>query len=216
MLITKNLTLIKKGRQILSDVSIELPLGSITLLLGKSGAGKSTLLRCLAGLERGYEGKIFCQQEDLLQLSAAKRAEKLSYIMQSYALFSHLCVLDNCAQPLQVVYNIEPKLARTRALDMLRAFGMDSFAAVYPKTLSGGQKQRVAIARAMVLGSSMLLLDEPTSALDRENSRLLAELVLDLQSRGKGIVIATHDEAFAQMVAGRAYSVESGVVTQTR
>lgn len=207
MLVTNNLAL-KKGKNILlNNLSIELPTGQITLLLGKSGAGKSSLLRCLAGLEPSYEGSIFYDQN---LLCANTRTGIVSYIMQSYALFSNMTVLDNCAKTLQVVYNEPMSRARKTALDVLDMFGMAPYAAAYPKTLSGGQKQRVAIARSLVTKPKILLLDEPTSALDPANTENLARILVDLRNQGTGIVVATHDEAFAAKIQERSYYLEAG------
>ena len=214
MLSTENLTLRKNERVLLDDVSIKLPRAQISLLLGKSGAGKSSLLRCLAGLEPTYEGGIFFDQRPLRTYPACKRASIVGFIMQSYALFMHMTVLDNCAKTLQIVCNERLDIARKRALDMLEMFDMTSFASAYPKMLSGGQKQRVAIARALLLQPKILLLDEPTSALDRENTENLARILLDLRNQGVGIVVATHDEIFASQIVEQTYYINAGSITQ--
>lgn len=217
-MLTANSISLKKGTNkttILSNVSVELPKGSITLFFGSSGAGKSTLLRCLAQLETQYEGDIFYDGLLLKKLPAQKRARLISFISQSYALFPHLTVLDNCAQVLQITGLEEPALARQKALDSLAALGMDTYAKSYPQDLSGGQKQRVAIARALTLNPAMLLLDEPTSALDPENTFILSKILGTLRDQGKGIVIATQDMNFASQVIERAYFMQAGVITST-
>ena len=126
-------------------------------------------------------------------------------------LFSTLTVLDNCAKPLQVVYNEPISKARKTALDMFRAcLAWHPMPQSYPKTLSGGQKQRVAIARSLVTKPKILLLDEPTSALDPANTENLARILVDLRNQGTGIVVATHDEAFAAKIQERSYYLEAG------
>lgn len=210
MLSTKNITLKKNGKVLLNNISISLPRGQISLLLGKSGAGKSLLLRCLAGLETAFEGGIYFDQHPLCSYTSYERATIVGFIMQSYALFMHMTVLDNCVKTLQIVCNERIELARKRAMDVLQLFDMASFALAYPKTLSGGQKQRVAIARAVLLQPKMLLLDEPTSALDRENTENLARLLLNLRNQGMGIVVATHDERFASQIGEQTYLINAG------
>lgn len=217
-MLTANSVFLKKGPKkvtILSNVSVEIPRGSITLFFGSSGAGKSTLLRCLAQLEMNYEGDIFYEGILLKKLPAQRRAHYISFISQSYALFPHLTVLDNCAQVLQVTGQEKPAIAKQKALDNLAMLGMDAYAKSYPHELSGGQKQRVAIARALTLNPAMLLLDEPTSALDPENTYSLGKILCNLRDQGKGIVIATQDMTFASQVMERAYFMESGVIRST-
>lgn len=217
MLIAKRVSL-KKGRNqriLLSDISIEIPKRSITLLLGLSGAGKSSLLRCLAQLETQYEGEIFYEGIKLRGVPAQKRAHWMSFIAQSYALFPHMTALENCAQPLRVTSKKTPIIARQKALDSLALLGMADFINSYPRELSGGQQQRVAIARALTLSPAMLLLDEPTSALDPKNTRCLAEILRALRDQGKAIVIATQDMDFAKLVMERAYFLKTGTITGT-
>lgn len=215
-MLTANHVSLKKGKNqvtILSDISIEMPKGSITLLLGSSGAGKSTLLRCLAQLETHYEGDVFYEKTLLKKIPIQKCAHFLSFISQSYTLFPHLTALDNCAQALQVTNGEKPAIAKKKALDTLALLGMEAYADSYPRELSGGQQQRVAISRALTLNPAMLLLDEPTSALDPQNTKCLAEILCLLRDQGKGIVIATQDMHFVSQVLERAYFMESGVVT---
>ncbi len=214
MLTAKNICLKKGPNQvrILCDVTCEIPKGCITLFLGTSGAGKSTLLRCLVQLETGYEGDIRYNDQPLKTLSAPKRARYLSFIAQSYALFPHLSVLENCSQVLIITGQEPRKIAQGKALETLAMLGMENYASRYPQELSGGQKQRVAIARALTLNPEMLFLDEPTSALDPNNSLCLAKILRGLCERGKGIVMATQDIAFAEQVFDRGYFMEKGVI----
>ncbi len=212
MLIAKNLTL-RKGKEkktILCNVSVEFPKGSITLLLGKSGAGKSSLLRCLAQLEHNYEGAICYEDRSIKEMTPAQRAEYISFISQSYALFPHLTALDNSAKTLQVVCRVNRQEAKRRAMEVLALLDIDTHAKSYPQELSGGQQQRVAIARALVLDPAMLLLDEPTSALDPTNRNNLMNILFDLRDRGTGIVISTQDMTFASQMMAKAYILENG------
>lgn len=217
MLTTNRLSLKKGLRQntILRNVSVEIPMGSITVFLGNSGAGKSSLLRCLAQLEKSYQGEVLFNTNPLKGLEAPKCARILSFIAQSYALFPHLTSLDNCAQVLQVTCKEKRELAKERALEALTMLGMDAYADSYPAELSGGQQQRVAIARALTLNPAILLFDEPTSALDPQNTKNFSNILRKLRDQGKGIVIATQDMAFAAQVMERAYFMDGGMITES-
>lgn len=213
MLTAKNISLKKKNKQILRQVSACFPKGCISLLRGKSGAGKSSLLRCLAALETSYTGQVLYDTRDIQELPPAQKAVSVSFIAQSYALFPHLTVLENCTHAQIVVLKIPPNKAKEKALEMLTYFGMQEYTESYPKTLSGGQKQRVAVARAMLMQPGMLLLDEPTSALDQENGQILAKILIELRNQGTGIIVATHDESFAASIAEKVYIVDDGIIT---
>lgn len=212
MLTVKNLCLSKSRRKepILQAISLEFPPGSITLLLGKSGAGKSSLLRCIAQLEGTYQGTIQIEGQNLKNLPTVQRANYLSYIAQSYALFPHLTALNNCCQPLQVVCGLSSLEASQKVLPIMASLNMEKYASAYPCELSGGQQQRIAITRALALNPAVLLLDEPSSALDPQNSNQLAHILQQLSSQGKTIIIATQDLAFASQLSARTYYFEEG------
>lgn len=193
---------------ILQEVSLEIPENRITLLLGKSGSGKTTLLRCIAHLEKNYTGEILYQGRPLSDLSAKERCCALGFVPQSFALFPHMTLLDNCAQPLKLQGDTS---AKVKALKMLDSLDIGAFADRKPHELSGGQQQRGAIARALVLDPAYLLFDEPTSALDPENTELFIEI---LRQFNKGILIATQDMAFAAKVLDRAFFMENGALIE--
>lgn len=214
MLEVKNLSLQKGDNPILKNISLQLRTGTITLFLGKSGAGKSTLLRCIAQIENDFGGNVEWEGCCLTDFSRIERASLLSYISQSYDLFPHLTVLQNCSQPRQVVFKEKPMVAVQQAKELLNMLGMLAYANAYPHELSGGQKQRVAIARAMALNPKFLLLDEPTSALDPANTDNLAQILLLLRSQGKGIVTSTQDTIFAKQMYERSYILENGSIVE--
>lgn len=211
-----NFCLQKSNSFILKDVNLELRQGEIMLFLGKSGAGKSSFLRCLAGLETGYTGALLFQDRPLKKYGNLELAKWVGYIMQSYPLFGHMTVLENCTKTLELVFKKDPSKSRLKALEMLELFGMSPFASAYPKTLSGGQKQRVAIARTLLLDQPFLLLDEPTSALDPENSKNLADILLAFKQQGSGIAVVTHDDAFAKRLDGRTIYFDEGRCSDER
>lgn len=207
MLQANRLSLIKTRSQqplmILNDINLEILPGGITLLLGKSGSGKTSLLRCFAGLEQHYTGEISVDER------APKKGE-IGFVQQAYGLFPHLTVLKNCMQPLQVVQNLDRKIAKEKAYLLLRSLGIEELAGCFPSQLSGGQQQRVAIARALVLNPPYLLLDEPTSALDSYNTALLVEIIAQLKESGIGIAISTQDSALSEKPFDRVIWMEEG------
>lgn len=217
MLTIKNLV-VKKGflsKPILNGISLSFNPGEISLLLGKSGAGKSTVMRCVANLETFYEGEICFNGQSIKELTPSIRAKTLSYIAQSYALFPHLTALENCSQPLEVVFKLKKADAERKGLKCVESLGMGEFTCAYPSELSGGQQQRIAIARALTLNPQILLLDEPSSALDPDNTTQLAKILRDLAANGATIIVSTQDMPFAEELKARAYIIEKGRLQET-
>jgi ABC-type polar amino acid transport system ATPase subunit len=210
MLNVKQLSLKKSRGKVLQEISFEIPSKRISLLLGKSGSGKTSLLRCIAQLEK-YEGDVLYRDQKLSDLPPKERCRVIGFVPQSFALFPHMTILDNCAQPLRLIGESK-EMADQKALQTLDSLDMGTFADRKPHELSGGQQQRAAIARALVLNPSFLLFDEPTSALDPENTELLIQILARLE--GKGIIIATQDMAFAAKILDRAFFLENGLLLE--
>lgn len=215
MLKVNCLSLSKSNKEILKEISIEIPPGRTTLLLGKSGSGKTTLLRCLCQLETKYTGNILYQSGPIENLSRKSRAQLFGFLPQSFVLFPHMTVLSNCAQPMQKLFNTTWKEAEEKALQLLAKLDMESFAKSFPHELSGGQQQRVAIARALGLDPQFLFLDEPTSALDPENTILLIQIMQMLIKENKGIVVSSQDMGFASKALDRAFFLEQGTIVES-
>src|ERR671934_1379653 len=147
----------------LDDVSVEIPSGSLTALLGPSGGGKSTLLRVIAGLERPDHGTVRIDGVDAAGIPVQRRG--VGFVFQHYAAFKHLTVRDNVAFGLKL--RRRPKAeVRRRVDELLELVQLPGLADRYPAQLSGGQRQRMALARALAVEPSVLLLDEPFGALD--------------------------------------------------
>lgn len=214
MLVVNNLSLKKGGGEqaILKGINCVIPKGAVTVFLGKSGAGKSSLLRCILQIEKKYTGEVLYENQSIKELNALKRIEYLSFINQSYGLFPHLSVLENCTQVLRVAKRLTYKVAEEKAFEVLEALEMKEYAYRYPQELSGGQKQRVAISRALAINAKFLVLDEPTSALDPYNSSLLVKILKKLTQIGKGIVISTQDMDFLEQVMDRVYFLNAGKI----
>src|SRR6188508_695677 len=147
----------------LDDVSLEIPDGSLTAVLGPSGSGKSTLLRVVAGLERPDSGEILLSGADATGLTPQRR--DVGFVFQHYAAFKHMTVRDNVAFALTIRKRPKQEI-RDRVDELLELVQLQQFGHRYPAQLSGGQRQRMALARALAVEPEVLLLDEPFGALD--------------------------------------------------
>jgi polar amino acid transport system ATP-binding protein len=217
MLRAENLRKKLGGREILKDISLNIRLGDLKVLIGPSGGGKSTLLQCLNCLIRPDSGTL-CLEDRRLDLS---RSEELQYlrqqvgmIFQDFNLFDHLTAEENVMIALSKVRGLPRKEARGRALEELGRVGMGRGASLYPAQLSGGQKQRVAIARALAMDPKVLLLDEPTSALDPELVGEVLAVIRDLASGGMTMLMATHQMDFARALATEIIFMERGSLVE--
>lgn len=199
----------------LHGASLEIKNGEMVAVIGKSGAGKSTLLHILACID-SYEGGEYHIDDTLVKgLSEKKlaqiRNEKIGMVMQDFALVEDFSAIENVLLPLDFA---KQKKANRRELAMaaLKSVGMDSMAKKPISQLSGGQKQRVAIARAIVNEPSVVLADEPTGALDSKTAQEIMDVFKELHSRGKTIVIVTHDMGIAEQCE-RIIEIADGCVT---
>ena len=198
--------------QALEDVSLEVPDGSLTALLGPSGSGKSTLLRLIAGLEVPDAGTVSIAGRDATRVPPQKRG--IGFVFQHYAAFKHMTVRDNVAFGLTVRRRPKAEI-RDRVDELLRIVGLDGYQRRYPAQLSGGQRQRMALARALAVEPEVLLLDEPFGALD---ARVRAELRAWLRRLHEEVhvttVLVTHDQEEAMEVADRIVVLNHGRVEQ--
>ena len=198
--------------QALDDVSIDVPDGSLTALLGPSGSGKSTLLRAIAGLEALDAGRVTISGEDATAKPAQKRG--VGFVFQHYAAFKHMTVFGNVAFGLKIR---KWKKAETgdRVHELLRLVQLDGLAERYPDQLSGGQRQRMALARALAVEPQVLLLDEPFGALDAKVRKDLRTWLRRLHDEMHVTTIfVTHDQEEAMDVAEQLVVMNEGRVEQ--
>ncbi|MBB3316326.1 MULTISPECIES: amino acid ABC transporter ATP-binding protein [Rhizobium] len=208
---------------ILKDISIRIPEGSVTALVGPSGGGKSTLLRCINLLEIPTAGTIRLGEEKLSfapgQKTAWQAIQKIrrqtGMVFQNFQLFPHQTAIENVMEGLITVLRWPKERARERAMELLTKVGMAHKADAWPSTLSGGQQQRVAIARALAPSPRVLLCDEPTSALDPELSAEVVDVLGRLAKEGTTMVMATHDLRLASKIANDVVFLEAGSVVET-
>ncbi|MBB3644693.1 cystine transport system ATP-binding protein [Rhizobium sp. BK619] len=208
---------------ILKDISIRIPEGSVTALVGPSGGGKSTLLRCINLLEIPTAGAIRLGEETL-SFAPGKRTSwqaiqkirrQTGMVFQNFQLFPHQTAIENVMEGLVTVLKWPREKARERAMELLTKVGMTHKADAWPSTLSGGQQQRVAIARALAPSPRVLLCDEPTSALDPELSAEVVDVLGRLAKEGTTMVMATHDLRLASKIANDVVFLEAGSVVET-
>ena len=197
----------------LDGVSVDVPTGSLTALLGPSGSGKSTLLRVIAGLERPDAGKVSLDGEDVTRLPPQSRG--VGFVFQHYAAFKHMTVWDNVAFGLTIRRRPRSEV-KQRVTELLELVQLTGLAKRYPAQLSGGQRQRMGLARALAVDPKVLLLDEPFGALD---ARVRKELRLWLRrlhdETHTTTVIVTHDQEEAMDVADRVVVMSAGRIEQT-
>ena len=193
-------------------MTLQVPSGSLTALLGPSGGGKSTLLRVIAGLETPDTGTIEIDGEDLTGVPVRKRG--IGFCFQHYAPFRHLTVRRNVAFGLEV--RRLPKAAvRDKVDELLDLVKLSAFAERYPSQLSGGQRQRMALARALAIEPRVLLLDEPFGALDAQVRKQLRIWLRQLHSKiNVTTVLVTHDQEEAMEVADRLAIINDGRLEQ--
>jgi sulfate transport system ATP-binding protein len=196
----------------LDDVSVAIPEGSLTALLGPSGSGKSTLLRVIAGLEDPDSGQVLLGDDDVTDQPARSRG--VGMVFQHYAAFKHMTVWDNVAFGLTIRKRPRAEI-KQRVHELLELVQLEGLAKRYPAQLSGGQRQRMALARALAVEPQVLLLDEPFGALD---ARVRKELRAWLRRLHEEVhvttIIVTHDQEEAMEVAGQIALINQGRVEQ--
>ena len=199
--------------QALKDVSISVPEGSLTALLGPSGSGKSTLLRVIAGLEQPDTGTVLISGQDATGLRPQDRG--VGFVFQHYAAFKHMTVFNNIAFGLRIRKREKPQV-RERVHELLDLVHLNGFADRYPAQLSGGQRQRMALARALAVEPKVMLLDEPFGALD---ARVRKDLRIWLRRLHEEVhvttVFVTHDQEEAMDVSEQIVVMNDGEVEQT-
>lgn len=196
----------------LDDVSLEVPGGSLTALLGPSGSGKSTLLRVIAGLETPDSGRVEISGEDATTVPTQKRG--VGFVFQHYAAFKHMTVRDNVAFGMSIRKRAKSEI-RDRVDELLGLVQLNGLADRYPSQLSGGQRQRMALARALAVEPKVLLLDEPFGALDaRVRKELRAWLRRLHEEVHQTTVLVTHDQEEAMEVADTIAVMDEGRIQQ--
>lgn len=202
--------------QVLKGIDLDVKKGERIVICGPSGSGKSTLIRCINGLEDYQGGSISVldskSNKKLTQLVDIRR--EVGMVFQSFNLFPHLSILENCMLAPMMAKGINKKEAEETAMLYLSKVCITEQAKKYPGQLSGGQQQRVAIARALCMSPSVMLFDEPTSALDPEVVKEVLDTMISLANEGMTMLCVTHEMGFAKQVADRVIFIDGGKIVE--
>jgi osmoprotectant transport system ATP-binding protein len=205
-----------KGKEVLTDITFEIPAGNLVTLIGASGCGKTTSLKMINRLVEPTSGVIYIDGVDISTKDVIKLRRNMGYVIQQTGLFPHMTVRDN----IEIIPRLEgydEKVLHQKTLDMMEMIGLDSeeFLNRYPTELSGGQQQRIGVARAFVTDPEIILMDEPFSALDPLTKVGLQHELLELQAKfKKTIVFVTHDMEEAIKISDRICIMDEGNIIQ--
>ena len=203
-------------RAVLDGLSLKVPEGKITVIMGGSGCGKSTLLKNLIGLQRPEEGEIWIEGKNVAKLSEAEFdgvRKKFGMLFQGAALFNSLSVGENVALPLREHTDLSEEIIGIIVKIKLELVGLTGFEGFFPYQISGGMKKRVALARAIALDPKIVFYDEPGAGLDPITGGMIDQLILDL-SRKLQItsVVVTHEMKSAFRIADQMVMLHRGKV----
>ncbi len=186
---------------IFDGINIALDKNNLVSIVGSSGSGKSTLLHILALLEKADQGQLFLNNEDLFKINENSktlyRRNKISIVYQFNNLISDLTAIDNVTLP-ALINNIDKNSAYIKAKKLLSDLSLANRLNHYPTELSGGEQQRVAIARALINEPNLILADEPTGNLDHKTADEVFNILLNIKSKDRLIIFATHNRELAK------------------
>ncbi len=201
---------------VLKQIDLSVKRGDRIVICGPSGSGKSTLIRCINRLEEHQQGRIVVNgielNHDLKRIDEV-RAE-VGMVFQSFNLFPHLSILENCTLAPIWVRKLPKAQAHELAMKYLERVQIADQAHKFPGQLSGGQQQRVAIARALCMNPKIMLFDEPTSSLDPEMIKEVLDVMIALASDGMTMLCVTHEMGFARTVADRVIFMDAGQIVE--
>ncbi|MCX6364899.1 MAG: amino acid ABC transporter ATP-binding protein [Actinobacteria bacterium] len=212
--------------QVLKGINMQVPEGSVVVLLGPSGSGKSTFLRAVNHLENIDAGRLFVDGElvgyrekggvlyEMRDKDVCHQRSEIGMVFQSFNLFPHMTALQNVTVAPILVKHEPAEAAKAEGHALLTRVGLGEKADSYPRQLSGGQQQRVAIARALAMKPRLMLFDEPTSALDPELVGEVLEVMKNLARAGMTMIVVTHEMGFAREVADAVVFMDGGYVVE--
>lgn len=181
---------------VLQDISISVPKAKFVVVCGPSGSGKTTLLNIISGIDRPTKGEIVVADENLTgrdeDFLSDFRCSHIGFVFQAYNLVSTLTVAENVAFPMEWTQK-PPQEIETRVADLIAMVGLEHRQKHFPSQLSGGEQQRVAFARALANDPELILADEPTGNLDIKNAQKILDVLQLLKSKGKTVIVSTHD-----------------------
>ena len=185
----------------LDHVSLEIKKGELVAIIGQSGSGKSTFMNMLGCLDVPTSGKYYLNGTDVSEMSDNELSEvrnrEIGFIFQGFNLIANLNAIENVELPL-IYRGIDRKTRHQLAIDSLKMVGLEKRMDHKPSEMSGGQQQRVAIARAIAAQPPVILADEPTGNLDSASSKEILQILKDLHSGGRTVILITHDDGIAE------------------
>ena len=201
---------------VIEDLSLNVYEGEVVVIVGSSGCGKSTLLRCINLLEdiQGGEIKLYGEVISGKKNNLPEIRQKIGMVFQNYELFPHKNVIDNIILAPMKVQKRKKIDVIEEAKTLLKRVGLENKMYSMPSELSGGQKQRVAIVRALCMHPEILLFDEVTASLDPEMTREVLEVILELASTGRTMIVVTHEMQFAKAVADKIIYIDAGTIVE--
>ncbi len=201
----------------LDGLTLDINEHTFTVVMGPSGSGKSTLLYLLGGLDRATSGEISVDGARLDEMDenalALFRRRTMGFVFQSFNLIPSMSALQNVAFPMQFA-GVSSVQRKTQALNLLNQVGLDNRADHRPTELSGGQQQRVAIARALVNNPSLILADEPTGNLDTSSGAAVMQLLSDLHTSGRTVLVVTHDPRMTRFATHKIFLLDGRSVSE--
>ncbi len=200
----------------LKDINLTVTPGERIVICGPSGSGKSTMIRCINRLEAHQSGEIVVDNVVLHEhmQNIDKVRSEVGMVFQSFNLFPHMTIAENCMAGPMWVQGVPKEEARRLAMKYLEQVRIPEQADKYPGQLSGGQQQRVAIARSLCMKPKLMLFDEPTSALDPEMVSGVLDTMIDLAKEGMTMLCVTHEMGFAREVADRVIFMADGEIVE--
>jgi putative ABC transport system ATP-binding protein len=202
--------------RVLHDISADIRLGELTMIVGPSGCGKTTLISILSGILSSTAGEVTVMGRNITHMRDHERVllrrDNIGFIFQQYNLLPSLTAAENAALPL-IAAGIDDTVAVAKARDVLKRIGMDGHTEKLPRQLSGGQQQRVAIARALVHDPKLIVCDEPTAALDAKTGQAVMQILRDIATdSNRAVLIVTHDNRIYHF-ADRILEMSDGRIT---
>ena len=201
---------------VLKNINLNVDTGEKIVICGPSGSGKSTLIRCINRLEEHQNGSINVDGVELTSnlKNIAEIRSDVGMVIQSFNLFPHLSVLENCTLGPVWVRKMPRSDADELAMGLLERVKIPEQAQKFPGQLSGGQQQRVAIARSLCMQPKVMLFDEVTSALDPEMIKEVLDVMIELAESGMTMLVVTHEMGFARQVANRVIFMDAGEIVE--
>ena len=198
----------------LNNINLTIEKGEFVFLTGASGAGKTTLLRLIFGEERGDEGQLRVNGQNVFQLKEREiplLRRRIGFIFQDFKLIWSRTVFENVALPLAMIGTARSQIKK-RVDEILQMVRLEGHARKRPGTLSAGEQQRVSIARAMVNYPLILLADEPTGNLDDALSKDILDVLKDINSKGTTVIVATHQQSAIDHIPARTVTLDHGSI----